>query len=35
MDLTHITSSARLHIWLGNADGEEQIMRDGELLIEA
>ena len=32
---THIdVVGLRFNIWLGNADGEEQIMRDGEFLIE-
>ena len=33
---THIdVVGLRFNIWLGDADGEEQIMRDGEFLIEA
>ena len=33
---THIdVVGLRFNIWLGNASGEEQIMRDGEFLIEA
>ncbi len=32
---THIdVVGLRFNIWLGNADGEEQIMRDGDFLIE-
>jgi leucyl aminopeptidase (aminopeptidase T) len=33
---THIdVVGLRFNIWLGDADGEEQIMRDGEFLIQA
>jgi len=33
---THIdVVGLRFNIWLGDADGEEQIMRDGTFLIEA
>ena len=33
---THIdVVGLRFNIWLGNADGEEQIMRDGEFLIDS
>jgi aminopeptidase len=32
---THIdVVGLEFSVWLGNADGEEQIMRDGEFLIE-